>query len=49
MTGGAVNTTELVAALINQKSSFVEGIKFVQDSIDGSVTKYAFKEVELLL
>ena len=30
MTGGAVNSTELVAALLNQKSDFVEGIKFAQ-------------------
>ena len=27
MTGGKVNSTELVAAMINQKSSFAEGIK----------------------
>ncbi len=38
MTGGKVNTTELVAALINQKSTFAEGIKFAQDSIDGSAS-----------
>lgn len=38
MTGGKVNTTELVAALINQKSSFAEGIKFAQDSIDGTAS-----------
>ena len=36
MTGGRVNSTELVAALINQKSNFVEGIKFAQNSIDGT-------------
>ncbi len=36
MTGGAVNTTELVAALINQKDNFAEGIKFAQQSIDGT-------------
>ena len=36
MTGGKVNSTELVAAMINQKSSFVEGVKFAQDVIDGS-------------
>lgn len=38
MTGGKVNMTELVAALINKKSSFVEGIKFAQDVIDGSIS-----------
>lgn len=38
MSSGAVNTTELVAALINQKDSFVEGIKFAQEAIEGSLT-----------
>ena len=38
MTGGKVNNTELVAALINQKDTFVEGIHFAQQVIDGSVT-----------
>ena len=36
MTGGKVNTTELVAAMINQKSSFAEGISFAQNAIDGT-------------
>ena len=36
MTGGKVNTTELTAALINQKSSFVEGIQYAQSVIDGT-------------
>lgn len=36
MTGGKINTTELVAALISQKSSFVEGIQFAQEVIDGT-------------
>ncbi len=36
MTGGAVNSTELVAALINQKSSFAEGIRFAQKVIKGT-------------
>ena len=36
MTGGKVNSTELVAALINQKSSFAEGIQFAQSVIDGT-------------
>ncbi len=38
MTGGAVNSTELLAALINQKDNFVEGIKFAQESIKGSAS-----------
>lgn len=36
MTGGKVNSTELVAALISQKSSFAEGIQFAQRVIDGT-------------
>jgi len=38
MTGGKVNSTELVAALINQKDTLVEGIKYAQDNIDGSMS-----------
>ena len=36
MTGGAINSCELIAALINQKSSFTEGIQFAQSVIDGT-------------
>ena len=38
MSSGKVNSTELVAALINEKESFVDGIKFAQEQIDGSLT-----------
>ena len=38
MSGGDINPTELVAALINQKDSIEEGIKYVQDSVEGSMT-----------
>ena len=38
MSSGDVNTTELVAALINQQEDFVSGIKFAQDAIEGSLT-----------
>ena len=38
MTGGKVNTTELVAALINQKSDFTEGIRFAQKRIQGTAS-----------
>ena len=38
MTGGRVNTNELIAAMIDQKSSFVDGIRFAQDVIDGTAT-----------
>lgn len=43
MTGGKVNSTELVAALINQKSDFVDGIKFAQSVIDGSASLLILK------
>ena len=36
MTSGVVNSTELVAALIGQKSTFEEGIRFAQDAIEGT-------------
>ncbi len=38
MTSGRINSTELVAALINQKSDFVEGIRFAQEQIEGSAS-----------
>ncbi|MDO4325089.1 MAG: amidophosphoribosyltransferase [bacterium] len=38
MSGGRINSTELVAALINQQSSFKEGLEFAQKMIDGSMT-----------
>ncbi len=38
MTGGKINSCELVASLINQKDSYVEGIKFAQDQIDGTAS-----------
>lgn len=36
MTGGAINTTELVAALINQKEDFASGIAYAQSIIEGT-------------
>lgn len=38
MSSGQVNSTELAAALINQKDSLVEGIAHAQEIIDGSLT-----------
>ena len=38
MTGGRINGTELIAAMINQKSSFAEGIRFAQKSIEGTAS-----------
>ena len=36
MTGGVVNSVELLSALINCKNSFAEGIEFAQSVIDGT-------------
>ena len=38
MTSGQVNATELVAALICKKATLVEGIQYVQEMVDGSMT-----------
>ena len=38
MSSGAVNAIELVAALINQKDSLLEGIRYAQEVIEGSAT-----------
>ena len=38
MSSGKVNSTELTAALINQKDTLVDGIRYAQEAIDGSST-----------
>lgn len=38
MTGGKVNSTDLVAALINQRTSFAEGIQYAHSVIDGAAS-----------
>ena len=38
MSNGNINQTEIVAALINQKNSLVDGLKFVQEKVEGSMT-----------
>lgn len=38
MSGGQVNATELVASLICKQESIVEGIRYVQKLVDGSMT-----------
>ncbi len=38
MSGGEINNTELVASLISTGNDIVEGIKYAQDKIDGSIT-----------
>lgn len=44
MSTGQVNATELMAALICKKSSIVEGIKYVQELVDGSMTMLLMTE-----
>lgn len=38
MSGGDINATELVAALINQHDNLIDGIRYVQNAIEGSIT-----------
>lgn len=38
MSGGDINPTELVAAIINQKENLIEGIHYALELIDGSLT-----------
>ena len=38
MSGGDINATELVAAVINQKDNLIEGIQYAQETIEGSMT-----------
>ena len=38
MSSGKINASELTAALINQKDTLVEGIRYAQEVIDGSST-----------
>ncbi len=38
MSGGDINPTELVAAIINQKQNLIDGINYALELIDGSLT-----------
>lgn len=38
MSSGEINATELVAALINQKDNLVEGIRYAQEMVQGSMS-----------
>ena len=38
MSGGSINPTEMVAALINHRDTIEEGIQFVQDMVEGSMS-----------
>lgn len=38
MSNGEINPTELVASIINQKENIIEGIRYAQELIDGSLS-----------
>lgn len=38
MQNGEINPTELVAAIINQKENFIDGIRYAQEIVDGSLS-----------
>ena len=38
MSGGEINQTELIVSLINSKASLLEGLKYVQNTIKGSIS-----------
>ena len=38
MSGGDINATELCAAIINQRDNIVEGLKYAQELVDGSIS-----------
>ena len=44
MSGGDINATELVAALINQKDNLIEGIRYALHTIDGSLSLMLMNE-----
>jgi amidophosphoribosyltransferase len=44
MTSEGINSSELVSAMIDQKSSFAEGIRFAQDVIDGTASILILKD-----
>ena len=44
MTGGRINNTELLAALIDEKENFAEGIRFAHDAIVGTASVLILKQ-----
>lgn len=44
MTKGRINSTDLIAALMSQKDSFAEGIRYAQDEIEGTASILIMKE-----
>ncbi len=44
MTGGKINSTALIASLINQKDNFADGIRYAQERIKGSASILILKD-----
>ncbi len=44
MSGGDINATEMIAALINQKENLIEGIHYALEVVDGSVSLLLMNE-----
>ncbi len=44
MSGGDINATEMIAALINQKENLIEGIHYALEAVDGSVSLLLMNE-----
>ena len=44
MSGGKINATELVASLICKRETLVEGIRYVQETVNGSHDALAYDE-----
>lgn len=48
MSSGSINSCGLIAALIAQKDSFVEGIKYAQDKIEGTMSLIIMTEDKII-
>lgn len=49
MSGGDINPTELAASIINQKENLIDGLKYVQEIVNGSLTILLMNEKGLYL
>ena len=48
MSGGKINATELVASLICKKETLVEGIRYAQETVNGSLTLLLMTKTEFM-
>lgn len=49
MSGGRINSTEVLASMIDQKTDFVDGLRFAQEAVEGSASIMILKENGTLL